>query len=68
METTEERKQQLFKTTLKAFIKYDETTDTEKAVNCWREYKGLVRAVMIMGWEPEFIKYALKNGWDVTLP
>ena len=63
-----EKKEMLFKTALKTFKRYDETTDTTRARSLWSEYYGLIKAVEIFGWVSEFVAYAKENGWDVTLP
>ena len=64
----EEKKQTMFKTTLNLFKKYDDTTDTDRAMKYWCEYKGLIKVILIMGWGREYIDYCLDNGWNVTLP
>ena len=63
-----ESKNTLFKAALDIFKKYDDTTDTTRARNYWSEYKGMIKAIVIMGWEREFVEYSLNNGWNVTLP
>ena len=68
MNELENKKQDIFKTTLNVFKKYDDTTDTTRARNYWSEYAGMIKVVAIMGWEREFVEYSLANGWDVMLP
>ena len=63
-----EKKNRLFEATLKVFKRYDDTEDTTRARNLWSEYRGLITAICIMGWESEYLDYSLTNGWEVTLP
>ena len=68
MNELEEKKQTMFKVTLNVFKKYDDTTETDRAMKYWCEYKGLIKAIAIMGWEADFIAYCIDENWDVMLP
>ena len=63
-----EKKEMLFKTAFRVFVKYDDTTDVIRAKEVWCEYRGLFKAIEIMGLVTEFVAYCKKMGWDVTIP